>query len=237
MNAPVAAWYEDEHPGELLRWTIAAAAVVGIHAALIGFYLLWHPHGLEIGDDQPIVTVELAPIDSTADSERHDVAPGPEDMVEQKATPPQAEKTDPPPTERPPPLPEIKSDVTLPDEKPQQQNEQQLPPAPRTTARSIGGAPRVEPSWAATLVKHLQRFKSYPSAAQARGEQGVVTLRFTVDRNGRVLAHTIEHGSGYALLDDEVTAMLSRAQPLPAFPPSMAADKLEFTVPIRFALH
>jgi protein TonB len=233
----VAAWFEDDHPGELLRWTVAATAVVGLHAALIASYLLWHPQGLDIGDDVPIVTVELAPIDNTADSEQRDVAPGREDMVEQKATTPKAEKTDQPPTERPPPIPDIQSDVTLPDEKPPEQNEQQMPPAPRTTARTIGGAPRVEPSWAATLVKHLQRFKNYPSAAQARGEQGVVMLRFTVDRNGHVLAQAIDHGSGYAALDAEVTAMLARAQPLPAFPASMTADKLEFTVPIRFALH
>ena len=34
----------------------------------------------------------------------------------------------------------------------------------------------------------------------------------------------------------EVLALVERAQPLPAFPPSMAEDHLDLTVPIRFSL-
>ena len=49
----------------------------------------------------------------------------------------------------------------------------------------------------------------------------MVTLSFTVDRNGRVLARSIARSSGVAALDEEVLAMVQRAQPLPAFPPAM----------------
>jgi protein TonB len=31
-------------------------------------------------------------------------------------------------------------------------------------------------------------------------------------------------------------AMIERAQPLPAFPPSMTQTKLDLTIPIRFSL-
>ena len=40
-------------------------------------------------------------------------------------------------------------------------------------------------------MARLQQNKRYPSSAEARHEQGVVTLSFSVDRNGRVLARKI----------------------------------------------
>ena len=43
--------FEDDHPQDLLRWSIAGAAVVCVHAALVGGYLLWHQPDQEIGDD------------------------------------------------------------------------------------------------------------------------------------------------------------------------------------------
>jgi TonB family protein len=88
------------------------------------------------------------------------------------------------------------------------------PPAPRTAQQVKGGSPAVDPSWQASLVRQIQRFKRYPPEAQSRKEQGVVLLSFTLDRNGQVLAHNIARSSGYADLDNEVIAMIIRAQPL-----------------------
>ena len=82
----------------------------------------------------------------------------------------------------------------------------------------------------------MQQYKRYPSDAQSRGEDGVVLLSFTVDRSGHVLARQIVHSSGHRELDNEVMSMVERAQPLPAFPPSMPQTKLDLTVPIRFSL-
>ena len=221
----------------LLRWFAAATIVIGMHAALVGGYLMWHQPDQEVGDFSSAVTVELAPIDSVADANQRDVAPGPEDLVEQKAVPEVEKQPDQPKTDQPPPPPAATTaDVALPEPKPPEKIEEERPPAPRTTARVEGGAPRVAPSWQADLVKHLQQYKRYPTAAQAKGEQGVVLLGFSVDRSGRVLAHRIVQSSGHADLDQEVMEMIVRAQPLPAFPPSMTQEKLDLTVPIRFSL-
>jgi protein TonB len=126
------------------------------------------------------------------------------------------------------------------------------PPAPRTTA-----APRSEhkpapvaraPSpgsaetrsamanWRDQLIAQLQRSKRYPSGAESRREQGVVTLAFSVSRNGHVLSRHIVRGSGYSELDQEVLAMIQRAQPLPPFPAAMPQARMDLTVPIRFSL-
>jgi protein TonB len=229
-------WADDSGLRAMLRWAGAAVIVVSLHAALIAGYLVWHQPSEEIGDLTAVVTVDLAPIDSVADANQRDIAPGPEDMVEQKAVPEAEKRPDQPKIEEPPPPPATTADVALPEPKPPEKVEEERPPAPRTTARVEGGAPRVAPSWQADLVRHLQQYKRYPSGAQGKREQGVVLLSFSVDRNGRVLAHRIVQSSGHADLDQEVMEMIVRAQPLPAFPPSMTQSELDLTVPIRFSL-
>jgi len=109
-------------------------------------------------------------------------------------------------------------------------------PAPRTTAPPEA-AQAARANYMGLLSAHLQRFKQYPPAARAAGEQGVATLSFTVSRNGRVSDGRIVKSSGSAKLDAETLAMLRRAQPLPSFPPEMTQSALSFAAPIRFSLH
>ncbi len=236
MSVLSLSWFEDEEPRDFIRWAAAAAIVLGFHAAAISFYLLWHEPEEDIGDDASIVPDELAPIDSMPDAVERDVAPAPETMIESKALPePQKEKpteevkAEQPPDETPTIIPE-------PVVKPPEKVEEARPPAPFTAQRVTGGAPRIEPSWESSLVRQLQRYKRYPSEAQSRSEEGVVLLSFSLDRTGHVLARRIARSSGFADLDNEVMAMIMRAQPLPAFPASMSQPQLDLTVPIRFSL-
>jgi len=236
VNAPAIPWFGDHEPRDVLRWSLAAAVVVCMHAAFVAAYLLWQGPERTIGDDSPVVAVELAPIDSVADAAQRDVTPAAEEMVEHKAVPQEDKQPNQPKVEEPPPPALTMPDVALPEQKPVEKTEQEALPAPRTAAPVAGGSPAVAPSWQAALLKHLQNYKRYPRAAQARGEQGVVLLHFKLDRNGRVLTRRILRSSGSAELDGEVLAMIERAQPLPAFPASMTQDELDLTVPIRFSL-
>jgi protein TonB len=217
MTAVAINWFEDEDSRDLRRWVLAAAIVIGVHLAAIGAYLYVHAPD-DIGDESSMVSVDLAPVDS--DIEQPEVAPQPEVQEKQVEAPPPDES----PTIVPPP-----------EEKPLQ-NEEIKPPTPAMPARVKGGAPRVSASWETSLIKHLQQFKRYPSDAQARGDEGVVLLSFSVDRTGHVLAHQIVRGSGHPALDAEVMSMIERAQPLPPFPATMTDAKLDLTVPIRFSL-
>lgn len=229
-------WFEDHNSRDLARWATAAAIVAALHVGALAFVLSWRDQPQDIGDELDVVTVELAPIDTTPDAVARNSAPAPETMVESKAVPqPEQEKpheevkAEQPPDEAP-------GTVPIPEVKPPQQVEEARPPAPRTAEAVKGGAPRVEPSWQTSLVRRLQRAKRYPPEAVSHNEQGVVLLRFSLDRNGHVLAHRIAKSSGYAALDDEVMAMIMRADPLPAFPASMPQERLDLTVPIRFSL-
>jgi protein TonB len=209
MNAPALPWFEDQEPRDIIRWSVAAVIVVGIHAAVIAYFLFWHEPEQELGDDTPVVSIEL--------------------------TAPEIDQQEQAKIDTPTPPKETSTDAVIPQEKPPEKVEQ-TNPSPRTTVQTEASAPRIDPSWQSLLLKHLQQFKSYPSGARARDEQGVVLLAFTIDRGGHVLARHIVSSSGHPDLDAEVLTLVERAQPMPAFPASMTEAQLDLTVPIRFSL-
>ncbi len=60
-------------------------------------------------------------------------------------------------------------------------------------------------------------------------------VRFTVDREGRVLAVALLRGSGSAALDGAAVSMLSGAR-VPPFPGDMPGAAQTVTVPIQYRL-
>jgi periplasmic protein TonB len=237
MSMSALSWHDDRSPRELARWAIAAAVVLGIHAGVLMYLMAVHEPDI-VGGDMDVVTVELAPIDSTPDAVQQDVVPAPETMVESASLPvlpkPQEQPQEQVQLERPPD--EAPAEIPLPVEKPPEKAQNSPPPAPVTAQRVKGGAPKVDPSWQTSLMRQLQRFKRYPAAAQSRREEGVVLLSFSLDRSGHVLSHSIARSSGHPDLDNEVMAMVMRAEPLPPFPESMLQTRIDLTVPIRFSL-
>jgi periplasmic protein TonB len=210
MTSRTLAWFEDNDPRDVLRWSVAAAVVVAIHAAAIAGYMVWHqPDDQELGDDLPVISVEL--------------------------TAPQIDMTEQAKVDAPTPPDETSPDAILPQEKPPEKVEQ-TSPAPRTTVAEAASAPRIDPSWTSLLVKRIQDVKSYPSEARARNEQGAVTVTFTVDRDGHVRSPRVVRSSGHPDLDAAAIAWIQRAQPLPAFPASMTQAEIDETVPLRFNL-
>jgi periplasmic protein TonB len=210
MTARTLPWFEDDDPRDVLRWGVAAAIVVTVHAAAIGSYLLWHQPEQELGDDTPIISVEL--------------------------TAPQIEQQEQPQVEAPTPPKETAPDAVLPQEKPPEQV-QQPSPATRTTMEEQASAPRIDPSWAALVSKQIQRFKSYPVAAKERNEQGMVVVAINVGRDGHVLTHRIARSSGHPDLDAAAIASIEQAQPLPAFPASMTQSEFDdLEIPLHYIL-
>ena len=82
----------------------------------------------------------------------------------------------------------------------------------------------------------LSRHKRYPRPAQEQRQQGTAYLRFTLDRGGRVLAFHMDRSSGFPLLDEEVVALIQRAQPLPAPPVEVVGDRFELVMPVAFSI-
>jgi periplasmic protein TonB len=112
-------------------------------------------------------------------------------------------------------------------------------PSTAALARSPGSATspaNMQITWTKALVAHLNRFKRYPDAARARGVQGEVSVTFTIDRTGQVVASHVVHSSGSTTLDEEALAVLHRASPLPSPPAQLAGAMLNLTIPIQFKI-
>ncbi|MBB4200045.1 hypothetical protein CCR94_04400 [Rhodoblastus sphagnicola] len=77
----------------------------------------------------------------------------------------------------------------------------------------------------------LNRHKSYPASARARGESGAVGVSFTVGGSGRIASHSIFTSSGSSALDGVVHAMMRAAHAPP--PPGGA---FHGSIVIRFNL-
>ena len=105
------------------------------------------------------------------------------------------------------------------------------PPAPAPPQQ----ASDISPRWRSALAAWLHARKTYPPEARARGDQGGAAVRFTVTRDGQVVAVKLVHGSGSAILDQAVRAMLDGAR-VPAFPPDMPHERITVTVQINYSL-
>ncbi|GIX39941.1 MAG: hypothetical protein KatS3mg128_0990 [Silanimonas sp.] len=106
-----------------------------------------------------------------------------------------------------------------------------------TSPRTAGaGLSRRERDYFAHLSAHLNRRKEYPVEARQARQQGVVVVRFGIDRDGNVLFAEIKRGSGHALLDEATLALLKRVSPLPRIPRSLDRDRLTLSLPIDYSL-
>jgi periplasmic protein TonB len=184
----------------------------------------------------------------------------PSDDTAEASTPEPPSADAPPPTsadEQPPeprvepfpdldPPPPIDTAVVLPVPEPKRPVEREAAPPRQTmpsearppTVQSTAGGGRLSTAriatWKSDLALRLAHRKRYPAEAQARHQQGVATIRFTLDGAGRVLSCALVRSSGVASLDDESIALVHRAEPFPPPPPGMPAP-IEIEVPIKFS--
>lgn len=109
--------------------------------------------------------------------------------------------------------------------------------APSASTPSVAPdvARRERDAYIRALMAALLQQRTYPAAARKAREQGVVHVRFTIDRDGQVLSSQIQRGAG-ELLDVAALEVLQRAQPLPPIPASMGKQSLTITVPIEYSL-
>lgn len=204
------------------------------------------------------IVVELAPL-AASPVEPNALPPGPaqRESTAMAASPERAPLPELPPAPDPQAYahspPEPRQDIMETPPQPPNAQPSETPPAPHDSAppsadlnpAPVMAAPQaasVSPSILAAaqlsfqqrLLTHLERHKRYPRAAQQRRQQGVPYVRFTMDREGRVLSAALARASGHTLLDAEALALFERAAPLPALPDEITDPQLELIVPVEF---
>lgn len=116
------------------------------------------------------------------------------------------------------------------------QAQAQVTPSSRNAARqsASGAFSSLTPAtWQTKLRAHLERRKTHPPGSRARGEQGTVYVRFSIDEGGAVLSVSLAGSSGFPDLDQEVLSLVRRASPVPAPPPGVNRT---ITAPVRFTV-
>jgi len=241
---------------ELLRWGGSFAFVLGLHAGAIGVALGGAHTEPPYAPPPAAVMLELAPLPAAPEATPNDAPPRPElsEVIPEPEPPPPVEIKPPekaeivlPEPEPPPPL-ELKPPEPKPAEKrppkpaqPKVAASQAAPQqAPVAAAPSPGASSdppsSALPTWKGALLRHLERHKRYPAMARQNRQEGIVYVRFTMSRDGQVLAAHVERASNVSSLDQEGLDLLRRAQPLPPLPADLPGESLELVVPIQFFL-
>lgn len=107
-------------------------------------------------------------------------------------------------------------------------------PAPEPSLDARGK--RAQSQYLRELMAWLARHRVYPAEAKKQKLEGVVQVRFAIDRDGRLLSATVHRSAGAELLDQAALDVLRRAEPMPKFPKALARSRLNVTLPIDFSL-
>jgi protein TonB len=86
------------------------------------------------------------------------------------------------------------------------------------------------------LADLLARQQEYPRVAAMRGWEGEVRVRVRVARKGSLLGVSLDHSSGYEILDKHAIAMLEGLGGLPALPEEYGSSELQVVVPVSYSL-
>jgi periplasmic protein TonB len=222
------------------RWALSFAVVAAAHIAA-ALTLLNSPPSADSGflAGAPVVPLDLPEAPAAPAIPAFDLPPGPEAMPVDQPPPLKEETKSPDQTaevalqepEPPKPQPPVEATapppsvaIAVPDEK------------PLTAGSDVQPTPVAVQQWQNSLAVKIRQVQRYPPRAIARREQGSAAITFRIDNNGRVVESRIVKSSGSQDLDQELFAMVTRAQPLPKPPPDAKPADLEITFAMNFFL-
>lgn len=241
-------------PGITPNWRFALGSAVVGHAALAGVLMTQRTQEIVRMPD-PVMVVELpagAAPSPAAVEQASQQQPMPQvlpDMVPPRIEVPRTDAPlppDPVTVPAPRPVPRIAQATPMtarPLSIPRAASRTAQAAAPATGAAESNEGPATDPEtereqadWYSLVSAHLERNKRYPREARRDGLQGTPTVRFTVNRRGRVSDVSIRDSSGHPSLDEATISLLKRVSPLPAMPRSMRRDSVTITLPIEYSL-
>jgi len=213
------------------RWAALAGTSFVYMLIAAGLFLSFEVSSPPPRPSAPIF-VSLLPLASPPETPpKPKVTPKPVEKQEKKPTPPKL----------PPAVRTVVPIATLPAPQPQPVTSPVSTPAQSETA-----APRTAPApsapqvssnapdtWEGRVLARLEKFRRYPGAARSARQQGVVYIRFRINRDGHVLISSLVRSSGYPALDQAALETLRRADPLPRIPANRP-DEIELSVPVEF---
>jgi protein TonB len=106
--------------------------------------------------------------------------------------------------------------------------------SPVTRTAASYSAHQAQQDYLLQIVRRLSQARFYPTTHE-ESERGLVVVRLTIGRDGRLLAVVLARPSGSPALDRGVMDAIRKASPFAPLPAEVAADSLTFIVPINYA--
>lgn len=188
---------------------------------------------------EPQETTEVSPAEAEMAVEPESVVtlPPPETVVAKSVEQPPALK----PEKKPPPpkpverKPSPRRIVAQPP--PSEARQGQASSSRENTGGAAASAdPNVLNRYVASLAAALRNRLRYPDVARSQGVDGVATMRFTMDRSGRIISSTLVQSAGHPALDQAARAAASPGSSLPPAPAALPQQQFNISVPLRFNL-
>jgi protein TonB len=85
------------------------------------------------------------------------------------------------------------------------------------------------------LIAEIERRKFYPPIARRMGIEGVVRVKITLDRKGKLKEVKVTSSSGSKILDRATVKLMKRCH-FPPLPPEYGKEKFSVEIPIRYTL-
>lgn len=99
---------------------------------------------------------------------------------------------------------------------------------------SIGSKITNESEYYYAAVDWASRHSQFPPEAVEQRMEGVVRIRVTVDRFGKVLQKEFLQKTDYAILNQAAEKAIDRSEPFPPIPSVVKGKTYQFTVPFRY---
>jgi len=149
----------------------------------------------------------------------------------------------------PPPHPESLINVKLTESPPPEPDREATPASPRpagpagaataATAEdtvNLGSPDRRYRSYLLKVRRRIESRWSYPEQARERNEEGVTTVRFSLDDRGVLSGQDILASSGSSVLDEHSLAVIRAAAPYDRLPEELSLSRLHIVASFHYRL-
>ncbi len=107
---------------------------------------------------------------------------------------------------------------------------------PRPAAPSPQALRKFKNAYLAELLQAIESRKFYPKIAKRRGMEGVVKVRFVLQKEGRIEKIAVAEGSGYGVLDRAALKTVASIGAFKPIPEALKKERWEIVVPIRYQI-
>ena len=234
-----------------LRWSLSLVAAAVLH----GVAFVWirtsptPAEPIALGSDvielnfEVVAAVAEPTVPAHAAPTPPEPSPAPEPPPKPKPSPKPAPAPEPAPQPTPQPAEPEPVTTTVSEPAPVEPAPASVPASAAPVAavstaktRFTGKPARNVRSYFGQISAWIDANKDYPTEVKKKKQQGTVVVRFTIGREGQLLASTIKQSSGHVLLDQAALETLARAAPFPPIPAFVARETLSIAVPIDYAL-